>query len=254
MKCSDLFHKYTWEEINPTLIRINPTPKRGIAEYQEVYQHFLATMPSATKMRILIEVQEDNKTGEKWYYPYGKDGTLVKDSFHNSKAAYEHLKDRWEEEQSYGLSYTSWAEVAGMEIDPFVLASFPEKEVIVHLLFEITVIWRNDEESAKVLKELHAIKAGMGEPTQQKKLITKSGFLQVWSIKESGTMHGFCTSYWQDGSVMRHRCIYVEGSLEGVLTSWNNDGKVKKQIRFWCDRAIEEKIEPSWWEGAEDQS
>jgi len=141
-----------------------------------------------------------------------------------------------------------------MEIDPYVLESFSEIEIVVHVLLLITDVWCNADESAEVMKELHAIKTAQGKPTIQKEVISKRGFLQIWSEQENGIRHGFFTTYWEDKNVMQQRGIIVEGRQEGIWTYWNKVGKVENQILFWCDRPIEEKTESPWWDGAEDQT
>jgi len=249
----DLFAKYNWEEIEPVLLRLYPTTERSIAKYKEAYQKFSLTIPSKTAMRIIIEEHNDSSFG-KWYEIYGKDGTLVKETsqFQNENA-YKELKDIWENEQSYALSYTSWEEMAGSTITPNTLSSFDEKDIIVYVLLEITLIWRTDEQDLKVMETFEEIVNAQEHNLNHKDIIDHSGCRRVWTEKANGCCHGFYTIYWENG-VMRTQGIYVDGSFEGIWTSWDKNGKVKRQTRYWCDRGIEIKSESPWWDIVKDQN
>ncbi len=242
----DLFVKYTWEEIEPMLFRLYQPPKRSIVEYREAYQKFIAIIPAKTSMRIFLEEHKDKDVGD-WYEIYGKDGTLVKEvpQFQNENA-YQQLKDRWESEEIYALSYTSWEEMAGAAIDQDTLSSFDEKAVVAHVLLEITLIWRTDEQDLKVLEQFEKIANAQEHNLNQKDIIDQSGFRRIWTQKDNGCCHGFYTIYWENG-LIREQGICVDGSLEGVWTSWDKNGEIKGQTRFWCDRGIEEKSESPWW-------
>src|SRR5215203_1516090 len=109
-----LVDKYSWEEIEPVIFSLYPTQRRPIIEYKEAYQKFSIITPTETEMRIFIE-KKYATTGETWYDFFGKDGTLVKDSFSIKKEAVdENLKAIGENEQCYAISYQAWAEIAGM--------------------------------------------------------------------------------------------------------------------------------------------
>jgi len=248
--CKDLTQKYNWEEIQPVLTLLYPEDKREIAEYQEAYQKFSTTIPRQTKMRIIIE---ENKypTGGSWYDIYGKDGTLVKDAF--PEVAHKHLQDRLEQEQGYGLMYHDWEEMAGMAIDSATLKTIPEKDIVSHVLVEITRSWHTEEQSWKVNEELQAIKEGKRQALLQKEFLGSTGFLQKWTEKENGWHHGWYTTYWPGGNVIAQRGIVVDGIAEGVWTYWDKNGKITKQVRCWCDRPLETKLESPWWDDAKDQ-
>jgi hypothetical protein len=249
----DLFSKYTWEEIEPVLFRLYPTLKKNVVKYKEAYQKFTAVVPAKTSMRIFIEEHNDKDVGN-WYELYGKDGTLVKEvpQFQNENA-YQQLKDRWESEENYALSYVSWEEMAGTAIDQNTLSAFDEKDIVVHVLLEITLIWRTDEQDLKVLETFETILNAQEPNLKDKNIIDHSGCRRVWTEKDNGCCHGFYTIYWGNG-VMRSQGIFVDGSLEGVWTSWDRNGKVISQTRYWCDRGMELKSESPWWNGVKDQN
>jgi antitoxin component YwqK of YwqJK toxin-antitoxin module len=247
----DLADKYRWEEIEPVLSLLYPAPKKSIAEYKEAYHKFSATIPIKTRMRIVIESKKEPNS-EKWHEVYGKNGTLVKEAF-QSEYAYKHLKDTWESEQGYALSYTNWEEIAGMTVDSNTLSSYPEKDIVVHVLMLITEHWRSDEQNLKVLKELEAIAEKREQNVTQKEMLGKNGFRQTWSEKENGEFHGLYTVYWENGNIIEQQGIIVDGNKEGVWTYWDKGGKIEKQIRCWCDREIEVKLESPWWDNVHEQ-
>jgi hypothetical protein len=228
-----------------------PTPKRSLAEYREAYQKFVNTLPIETSMRVVIEENQHSTLGA-WHEVYGKNGTLVKEVF-QTELARQQLEDKWESEQEYALSYTDWAEIVGMEIDPITLSSYPEKEIMVHVLLVITERWRSDEQNLKVLKELEAIADGREENLIRKESIGRGGFRQTWSEKENGEFHGYYTVYWENG-LTEQRGFIIDGDKEGVWTYWNKSGKIERQARYWCDRELEVKFEFPWWEDAQDQN
>ena len=246
----DLVAKYNWEEIEPIISLLSPEPKRGIAEYKEAYEKFVTVVPVKTKMRIVIE-ENDDSTGGKWREVYGKDGTLVKEVFQTENAR-QHLSNTWESEQGFALAYTDWAEIATMTIDPDTLVSYSEKDIVVHVLMLITEHWRTDEQNLKVLDELEAISEGQKRNVVRKEKVSEKG-RQVWSEKEDGEFHGFYTVYWENGIMQQHGII-IDGNKEAVWTYWNKNGKVEKQMRYWCDREIELKLESPWWDNAKDQN
>jgi antitoxin component YwqK of YwqJK toxin-antitoxin module len=249
--CKDLVARYTWEEIEPMIPLLYPVLEKSIAEYKEAYQKFSTIVPIKSQMRIIIE-QNELPTGELCYEVYGKDGTLVKEVFRHENAR-KRLKNILEQEQGYNLSYTDWAKIAGMSIDSSTLATFPEKDIAVHVLILITERWHSDEQALRVIKEIRAINEGQERNTVRKEISGKDGFLQVWSEKEDGVFHGKYTVYWEDKSCIVTQGIIVDGNKEGIWTYWEKNGKIKEQIRYECDREIEKKSESPWSNDAEDQ-
>ena len=249
----DLVAKYKWEDIEPVFSVLYPTPKKSVDEHKEAYQKFEAVVPVKTSMRIIIEKKDDLISGfGKWHDVYGKNETLVREVFQTEKAR-QYLKDTWEDEQGYALSYTSWTEIAGMTIDSNTLLSYAEKDIVAHVLMLITENWRTDEQDLKVAAELEAIAEGRVQNVVQKDKIGKKGFRQVWSEKENGEFHGLYTVYWKNG-VIYQQGIIIDGNKEGVWTYWDKSGNIKNQMRYWCDREMELKSESPWWNSVKDQN
>jgi hypothetical protein len=136
--------------------------------------------------------------------------------FQNENAR-KHLNDTWENEQGYALSYTSWEEIAGMAIDLNTQSSFPEKDIVTHVLMEITQQWRSDKQNMKVLEEMKAINEERGQSVIQKEMLSKRSFRQIWSEKGNGVFHGRYTVYWENGYIMQQGII-IDGKKEGIWT------------------------------------
>lgn len=244
----DLIAEYNWEDIEPVLFLLYPTPKRSITEYAEAYQKFIATVAIKTSMRLVIEENHGSTFG-KWHKVYGKNGTLVKELFQNENAR-QYFKDTWESEQKYALSYTDWSEIAGMTIDAMTLSEYSEKEIVVYVLVEITSQWRSDEQDLKVSEELKTITEGQEQNVVPKEMVGESGFRQVWSENEDSEFHGLYTVYWEN-DIIQQQGIIINDNKEGVWTYWDKNGKIEKQIRYWCDREMEEKSESPWWSNSD---
>ena len=247
----DLTDKYRWDEIEPVLLLLYPSLRKSIADYKEAYQKFSAIAPVNSRMRIIIE-QNQLSTGVFDYEVYGKNGTLVREAFPGEYTR-QNFKDSLEQEQGYGLDYIDWAEIAGMTIDWSTLASFPEKDIVAHVLMLITHFWHSDDQMLKVLAEIKAINQGPEQNVVRKELTGSTGFFQIWSENENGVFHGKYTVYWEGGTLMAYQGIMIDGNKEGVWTSWDKNGKISNQIRFSCDRAVEENFSSPWWDDVEDQ-
>lgn len=140
-----------------------------------------------------------------------------------------------------------------MTIDLSTLKSFPEKDIVVHILVEMTGFWHSEAQSLKVIEEIKEINEGREQNLVRKEKIGPRGFVQIWSVHENGTPHGWYTVYWKGGAIIEQQGIMINGSKEGIWTYWDQAGKIKRQIRYWCDRVVEEKSEEPWWNEVEDQ-
>jgi hypothetical protein len=245
-----LIEKYDWADIQPVLARLYPILPKSLVEYEEAYTKLLAILPKKTQMRIVVQENERGTPGA-YYDAFGRNGTLVKDWLQNEKARLD-AKDRLEEEQGYDLSYRDWDEIKGMPIDSSTLAAFPETEIIVHIMVEITKCWDSDEKARQVYDELQAIQQGQNKDLVQRKMVGSTGFLQVWSEKPNGEFHGRYSVYWDRGAMIAEEGIIIEGNREGVWTFWDRNGRVERQIRYSCDKPVGEKEEEPWWDGARD--
>lgn len=87
-----------------------------------------------TKMHIVIQDVFDEYDKEYYTHVSGKDGIL------NKESDPEHFKDDeiGNQEVSYGIDFTDWAEWLGMEIDQESFSKYSELDIIGHCLWEVT--------------------------------------------------------------------------------------------------------------------
>jgi len=250
-----LIDKYRWDEIEPVILSLYPTQRRPIVEYKEAYQKLSTITPTETKMRIFIE-KKDATTGEIWYDFFGKDGTLVKDSFPfpiKKELVDENLQAIWENEQNYAISYSAWTEIAGMTMDPTTISCFSKKEIVAHVLVEIAAWWYTDDQYIPILEKIKEIKEGKNQGPFRKETVSSKGIRRVWFENENGLPHGLSTTYWEDSKTIQYQGIRIDGDAEGVWTFWDKSGKIEKQLLCMHDREMEWKTEGPWWENAKDQ-
>ena len=126
MKFEELLEKYAWDAIAARFLTLYPDQEKSLAGYQHVYEELRALPPVETNMRLVLEEMFDDH--EKAYYTdvSGKNGTLKKNDAQGNQ------------EETYGLDFTDWAEWLGMEIDPAALAYYSELDIIGHCLWELT--------------------------------------------------------------------------------------------------------------------
>ena len=155
MKFKELLSKYRWDDIQTALVRLYPDQAESLEGCKQVFETLQTTRPVETKMRISIENVLDEYTGEYYAVVSGKDGTLKKDSnpeiFKDDEVG--------NQEVTYGIEFTDWAEWLGMEIDPETLSSYSEVDIIGHCLWEMTFFGYSQQ----------AIKAKIDEMAQSKR-------------------------------------------------------------------------------------
>jgi hypothetical protein len=115
----DLVHRYTWDEIEPVLLREYPDQKRNVEGYRQVYDELLRLEPAANDehVKIVIEYVTHGVTGEKFWNVSG-----VKPN----------------NPQNYGLSFCRWEQWLGYYINRGTLRVLSEVEILAHCLWEMT--------------------------------------------------------------------------------------------------------------------
>lgn len=150
MKFKELIDKYNWEDICSTFIQLYPDEERNIVGYKRVFEELRTLKPLETKMSIVVEDVFDEYDRKYYFHVYGKDGTL------NSDINPDQFKDNklGNQEVSYGIEFTNWAEFLSMNIDDKSLVKYSELDIIGHCLWEITFYGFTQKDIKRVIKEI----------------------------------------------------------------------------------------------------
>lgn len=132
----ELISSATWLELDPVLKRLYPDQYESSAEgYELVLERLRLMEPEDRNDDLVLVISEREDDGETWYEVTG-----------------------WSESDQthYSMSFTPWAMWLGMGIDADTLNATPAREVIVHLLWEMT--WNgfseeDQEEAAGKIKD-----------------------------------------------------------------------------------------------------
>lgn len=152
MKLNRLVATRSWEEVWTALVRLYPDQEKSMEGYRYVFETLKTLTPSETIMRICIEAAVDEDTGDTYHDVSGKDGTLHKEQ--SDVPEQFRQGDRGEQEVSYGIELTNWADWLGMEIDPDTLTCYAEPDIIAHCLWEMTFFGYTQEDIRRQMDEI----------------------------------------------------------------------------------------------------
>lgn len=147
MKFKELICKHNWNQVHSTLMQLYPDQEKNIEEYRQVFKELDNIKPVETKMRIVIEDVYDEYDKNYYTHVSGKDGSL------NKESDPEHFKDDeiGNQEVSYAIEFTDWAEWLSMDIDHESLSKYSELEIIGHCLWEMTFYGFTQEDIKKAI-------------------------------------------------------------------------------------------------------
>ena len=151
MKFKQLICKYNWNDVHSTVIQLYPDQEKNIEGCKQVFEELHAIKPVETKMRIVIEDVFDEYDKEYYTHVSGKDGSL------NKESNPDHFKDDeiGNQEVSYAIEFTDWAEWLAMDIDHESLSKYSELEIIGHCLWEVTFYGFTREDIKKAIDTIH---------------------------------------------------------------------------------------------------
>lgn len=151
MKFKELICKYNWNDVHSTVIQLYPDQEKNIEGCKQVFEELHAIKPVETQMRIVIEDVFDEYDKEYYTHVSGKDGSLNKDSDPD------HFQDDeiGNQEVSYAIEFTDWAEWLAMDIDHESLSKYSELEIIGHCLWEMTFCGFTREDIKKAVDTIH---------------------------------------------------------------------------------------------------
>jgi hypothetical protein len=119
MKLSELFSRYTWQEVKRVYLELYPKEKRK-RKAREAFDYIQSRKPTESNMRIYMEFQHDEEGG--YHNVSGKDGSLRENG----------------EEECFGLFLVDWDEWLGMEIEADTLEKYSELDILCHVFWEMT--------------------------------------------------------------------------------------------------------------------
>lgn len=182
MKFKELIDKYNWEDIRSTFIQLYPDQEENIEGHKQVFEELHTLKPVGTKMRIVIEDIFDEYDKKYYTHVSGKDGTL------NKESDPEHFKDDeiGNQEVSYAIEYTDWAEWLGLEIDQESLSKYSEPDIIGHCLWEMTFYGFTQENIKKAIDAIDkSAEEAKNNPSSWRRLVkSENGDEFFWEDKD----------------------------------------------------------------------
>ncbi|WP_321515407.1 DUF6557 family protein [Marinifilum fragile] len=138
MRLKELIEKHYWQEVQPILLSLYSDQDRNIKSYRLVFEKIKNLQVEESNHEILI--RNITESGETYVHV-------------NAISLSEKEIDG--ELMTYSLILTPWNEWAGMSINAESLSTFPEKEIIVHCLWEMTFCGFDEEDVKKVSDEIN---------------------------------------------------------------------------------------------------
>jgi len=182
MKFKELIAKYNWDDVYSTFMQLYPDQKKNIEGYKQVFEELHTLKPVETEMRIIIEDVFDEYDKEYYAHVSGKDGTL------NKESDPEHFKDDeiGNQEVSYGIEFTDWAEWLGMEIDHESLSRYSELDIIGRCLWEMTFYGFVQEDIKKAINTINrSAEEAKNDPSSCRRLAkSEDGDEFFWEDKD----------------------------------------------------------------------
>ncbi|MBI9056969.1 MAG: hypothetical protein JEZ01_04280 [Labilibaculum sp.] len=137
MKFKDLILKYKWDDIKPLFYELYQDSDRNLDAYKLVFEKIKRLQVEESNHEILIR------------------------NITESGVSYVHVnaiklseKEVDGELMTYSLMLTPWNEWAGMSIDTESLSTFPEKDIIIHCLWEMTFCGFDEKDIKKMSNEI----------------------------------------------------------------------------------------------------
>lgn len=124
MTLKQLISRYSWLNVEATLLNEYPDKLESISEYESVFQTLLLLPGSKTDLQICIERRQDEDSTE-----MSIEVTGSKQTPHITHAQLS---------IPYALNFTPWAEWLSMPVAPKTFQLFSETEIITYCLLEMT--------------------------------------------------------------------------------------------------------------------
>jgi hypothetical protein len=120
MKFMEIFSRYSWQEIEPSYVKLYPEEKSKKRKAREAFAYIQTLSPSNTAMQIEIAYCEDEDGN--YHDVCGKDGMMREDGL----------------EEKFCLALVRWGEWLGMDIEPGVRVMYSDLDIVCHCFWEMT--------------------------------------------------------------------------------------------------------------------
>jgi len=158
MRLYELLPDISWEELKESLVKNYKVIDEELNSYQEVFYKLFILEPKENDMKIhinhiIVDLKLKSFYDEDFYEVFGTDGTFLKDTEDAKFITDEEILNR---EVSYGLDFTPWNEVLGMNIDEETLNNIDlmRADIVCHILYEMTFIGYEEHYIQEVRKGL----------------------------------------------------------------------------------------------------
>ena len=121
MKLKQLVDRFKWEDIKGRFLKLYPDQKKNFNAHENVLNKLKKLKPKNSILLLDIDYSVDGLGDEKdWESWWNVSGYNTKESVY------------------YAIEFTSWQEWLGMDIRRETLRRLPDKDILVHSLFEMT--------------------------------------------------------------------------------------------------------------------
>lgn len=183
MKFKELIDKYNWDDVRSTLLQLYSNQEKNIEGYEQIFEELRTLEPVETKLRIVIEDVFDEYDKKYYVDVSGKDGTLNKES----EPEYFKNDEVCNQEISYGIEFTDWAQWLVMDIDPESLLKYSGLDIIGHCLWEMTFYGFTQENIKETIDEIDkSAEEARNNPSSCRKLVESENGDELFWEDEDG--------------------------------------------------------------------
>lgn len=139
MTLHELLNDTPWSAIEAALLTAYPDAEGSLAGYKKAHAALLAKRPEDTTMRLCLDTVTDSGRQEPYLSVSGRDGTRMID-LPDVRATYaaDNIPDSAQDEVTYSLALTPWAQWLAMAIDANTQKAHTPPVIVAHALWEMT--------------------------------------------------------------------------------------------------------------------
>ena len=172
MKLLNIIQRVNWADVSKVLTEHYSFTDELIEQYEDVFSTVSNLTPVDTKFKLKLTYHTDSYDGLPYLHVNATDGTLNKELDDYSEWKANSTTEFDNEEVSFSLGFTPWAEWAGIHVDPatvaeFSDAEFSDAEVVAHCLWEMTFYGLTEEDTTKQLDIINSRMADFDAMTDE---------------------------------------------------------------------------------------